>query len=148
MPDEGPEHGAGWNIQTQHIYTHRVIADLKEHLTERIDAERRFYDQRIHDMEVLHESEIRASNAAIQKVAEETERTRSMQNEWRGTLSDQATQFATKPEVEAVEKIAAALSSRMDRNEGKGLGANSLWAIAATAIVVIGVIVGMFYKLK
>lgn len=137
MPDEGPEHAAGWTIQTQHIYTHRVIADLKEQLNIRFDANEQFFKQRISDIETLHESELRSARDAIEKVASETERTRMSQNEWRGTLSDQAAQFATKSEVEAVEKVAASLSSRMDRSEGKGLGASGLWAIAATIVALL-----------
>ena len=71
MPDEGPEHLAGWTIQTQHIYTHRVIADLKEQFDMRFDANEQFFRQRISDMETasihnINRAEIFTSRQAIQ----------------------------------------------------------------------------------
>jgi len=157
MPDEGPEHTAGWTIQTQHIYTHRVIADLEKQFGIRIEAVEAMFEQRVEDLKVLHHSQLTAANKAVEaaltssekaidKSAVDIERWREANNEWRGSMNDREKNFATKSDVEAVEKVLYALSSRMDKTEGKGLGASGLWGIAVSVAAVLAALIAIFRK--
>ena len=123
------------------MFNSKAMADLKELLTEKIEGNTRMFNQRITDMQTLHNSQVEAAKDAIKKAAEDIERTRLNQNEWRGTISDRDKMLATKTEVDAVEKIVAALSSRMDRNEGKGTGVSSFVVIFISVIVAAAAVV-------
>jgi len=154
MPDELPEHLAGWTPQTEHVYTRRVVAELEKQFILRIEALERLFEQRIADMAVLHHSQLQAaekaveaalksSEKAIDKSAVEIERWREANNEWRAAMYDREKNFATKSEFDAVKDTLQTHSSRMDKTEGRGVGASSLWGIAVSAFAVLGVVVSV-----
>jgi len=150
MPDEAPEHTAGWTLQTQHIYTHRVIADLEKRVGISIECVESRFEQRVEDLKVLHAAQLSAANKALEAARLSSDKAIDKSavdiERWREAMNDREKNFATKSDVEAVEKQLYALSSRMDKTEGKGLGATGLLSIAVSVAAVLGALIAIFRK--
>jgi len=89
-----------------------------------------------------------AADKAVAKAEENQRHINLTQNEFRGTLSDQAAQLMPRKEAEQGDKINTAainaLADRMNRSGGKSEGYAGLWGFIvagiATAAVVFGVV--------
>lgn len=118
---------------------------LLYHLEELRDADLRHAD----DMRVADRryNDLVAETArqAILKAETATERRFEGVNEFRQTLSDQASRFITRGEFEAQNQLSQSNTDRLNRTEGRGAGLGQGWgyligatgAIAAIAAIVI-----------
>lgn len=93
-----------------------------------------------------------ASEKAIAKAESASERRFESVNEFRGQLADQAAMFIPRLESEAkfisiMEKVDA-LTTRIDRNEGRGAGMSQGWALLVGAVGLIAVLIGIFVALR
>jgi hypothetical protein len=69
-------------------------------------------------------------------------------NEFRGTLSDQATKFVTRAENDALnlrttERLEE-LTNRVNRSEGRGAGLNAGWVYLLAGIAALGTIISIY----
>jgi hypothetical protein len=134
------------------------LVSLKEHVLALIDLHERSTAQRFDDRDIRFqqrfEAQTQAINAALLSTKEAvvkaetaTERRFENVNEFRQTLSDQATQFVTRTEFDAVrvagEERIRDLTTRLDKAEGKSGGYNAFygWMIAGAGLIVSVIIV-------
>lgn len=105
------------------------------------------YQQRFDAQAQAIKDAFQASKEAISKADNATEKRFEGVNEFRQTLSDQASRFVTRAELEAwkdqATDRAAALAARIDRLEGKSLGLNTGWGYIVAAIAVMAGIAGI-----
>ena len=95
---------------------------------------------------------------AVAKAEDANEKRFASVNEFRATLSDQATKFIARSEVEqrftSMNEKIVDMSSRMDRNEGRGSGLNAGWGYLVAGlgllltVVSVGVAVLVFFMRK
>jgi hypothetical protein len=90
-----------------------------------------------------------AADKANSKSEENQRHINLTQNEFRGTLTDQAAQLMPRKEAEQgdqqnAEKIAA-LTDRMNRGEGKSSGYAGLWGFIVAGIATAGIIFGIIW---
>lgn len=95
-----------------------------------------------------------ASSLAVQKAESATEKRFDSVNEFRRTLSDQQATYLTRAEYDAahvsLEEKLSVLQSRVERAEGRDLGAGKvmagLYAVIGVVIAAAGVIVVIITK--
>lgn len=131
---------------------------LKEHLLALIELHERSVAQRFDDRDIRFQQRFEAQTLAINaallstkeavvKAEDATERRFASVNEFRQTLSDQAGQFVTRAEFDAVkltgEERIRDLTTRLDKAEGKSGGYSAFygWMIAAAGLIVSVIIV-------
>lgn len=100
------------------------------------------YQQRFDAQISAIDAALLAVKEAVRKAEIANERRFESVNEFRQTLSDQATSFVSRAEFDAVRIAADArlreVTTRMDKAEGKSGGYSSIygWAIAAVGLIV------------
>jgi gas vesicle protein len=129
---------------------------LREYLTSLINAAERRSDARFDAMKDMVETAFETAKEAISKAETATDRRLEGMNEFRDTLSDQASHFVTKDALESlVDKLETqinrnrddldSLAKRIDVREGQTAGSRLTWgnmaALVATAAAFIGIIV-------
>lgn len=124
-----------------------TVESLKEHFTTLMRETDRRYEERFIAQEKAAKDTLTATKEAILKAEAAAEKRFEGVNEFRQTLSDQASTFM--PRIEAVqradnntEKIID-LSSRLDRMQGHTLGISTGWAVLIAAIGAIGTLVAL-----
>jgi hypothetical protein len=110
------------------------------------------YQQRFDAQTSAIDAALLAAKEAVTKAEISTERRFDSVNEFRETLSDQAGEFVTRAEFDAVRSAAEErlrdITTRMDKAEGKSTGYGALygWALAGiSAIVSIVVIMNILF---
>lgn len=93
-----------------------------------------------------------ASEKAIAKAETASEKRFESVNEFRGQLSDQAASFMSRLEAEAkftglMEKVDG-LTTRIDRNEGRGAGMSQSWGILVAGIGLVAAVIAIFFALN
>lgn len=117
------------------------------------------YTQRFADMERALTAALASSEKAINKAEVATEKRFESVNEFRTTLSDQATQFMTRNEAAAllqrindrVDDMAERMNESLNREErrtGKSTGLNAGWLYLLGAVAAIGTIISLFLAFK
>jgi tetrahydromethanopterin S-methyltransferase subunit G len=117
------------------------------------------YGQRFSDMERALQAALASSEKAILKAETSTEKRFESVNEFRSTLSDQANQFMTRNEAQAlfqrvtdrIEDMNAridSLNSREDKRSGKSSGLNAGWVYLLGAVAAIGTIVSLMLAFR
>jgi hypothetical protein len=149
----------GWTLDT--LYTHfaTVLREQDERYREalaatdlrnqqRYDAQTKALDAAFLAAEKAVDRALSAAEKAVSKAEAAAEKRFESVNEFRGTLSDQASQFITRTEAEVTfrrdaERIQE-LTDRVNRTEGHGAGLSAGWGylvaavgLAATVVIVI-----------
>lgn len=122
----------GWTLDT-----------LEEFLSQKIKAQADLQQAATQAVKEQSNAAMTAAGKAIEKAEQSTEKRFDSVNEFRKTLSDQATDFLSKAEYYAnhsalVDKVNI-LQSRIDSREGKSEGVGASWG------VIVGV-VGLVYS--
>jgi hypothetical protein len=128
-----------------------TLATLHTHLAQILQERDQRYEQRFADLEKSLTVALAASEKAILKAETATEKRFEAVNEFRQTLSDQAAQFMTRAEAEAVnlrttERIQE-LTDRTNRAEGRGVGLNAGWVYLLAGVAALGTIVSIYLAL-
>jgi len=110
------------------------------------------YAQRFIDMERALTAALVASEKAIIKAEVATEKRFESVNEFRTTLSDQATNFVTRAEFAATterdrERLTE-LTDRLNKSEGRGSGLQAGWVYLLGAVAALGTLVSMYLLIK
>ena len=152
------EEGGGASRSTDPAAGSSAATDvsLREYLTALINAVEQRSDQRFESMRVMVETAFSTAQTAIDKAEAATDRRLEGMNEFRDSLSDQASRFVTKEQIDLlVGKIEAeiarnredldALAKRIDirqgQLEGSKLTIGSLITILTIGIASIGLLV-------
>lgn len=138
MPDKPRD---GWTFDT--LYAHLVAL---------IDERDRRYEQRfVSQLDAVRNAQDSAQRATT-KAEEASERRFAGVNEFRQTLSDQATRFITRAEVEI---IAARMTDRIleldkkaTRAEGRSGGLAAGWAAVLGAVALISALFTIYLALR
>ena len=137
-------------------YVEAEIRAVRAEMQAKLDAAERLNVERYGRLcdgqraaERANEIALQAADKANTKSEENQRHINLTQNEFRGTLSDQAAQLMPRKEAEQgdqqnAEKIAA-LTDRMNRGEGRSSGYAGLWALIVGGIGVAAVIFGVVW---
>jgi CHASE3 domain sensor protein len=141
MSGETEKAPSGWTVDTALAFTQRQIDDLRALLDERKQAQ-----------EVGVNAALLAAEKAVAKAETAAEKRFESVNEFRAQLSDQASTFLSRVEAQAeqrrvVEKIEE-LTDRMNRSEGKGIGASATVVYFLAGISALGTLVALWLALK
>jgi hypothetical protein len=130
------------------VDTEWTVGTLHEHLSQVLAERDQRYEQRFADLERALTTALAASEKAILKAEGATERRFEAVNEFRGTLSDQASQFVTRAENDAmnlrVSERLEELTNRVNRSEGRGAGLNAGWIYLLAGIAALGTIISIY----
>lgn len=117
------------------FYAGEVKVTLLAHIMTVLDERNRRYEQRFEaSQEALHTA-LMALEARLQGV-----------NEFRATLSDQASTFATRDQVDALREAVSALTGRIERAEGSRAGISTGWAVLIGVVSVGALVVGLLTR--
>lgn len=141
MSGETEQHPSAWTIDS-----------LRTHFFDIINERDERYKQRFTDLETALRAALAASEKAIGKAEASTERRFDSVNEFRQTLSDQATTFMTRVEANALiarttERIQD-LTDRMNKSEGHGSGLHAGWVYLLGAVAAIGTIISIYLAMR
>lgn len=93
-----------------------------------------------------------AQQRAVEKAEASVDKRLEGMNEIRATMADKDRLMMPRAESEnrmlAAEKEVAALSSRLDRGEGRGSGLSAGWGYLVAAVGLLGGIIAIFYALS
>jgi len=121
---------SGWTVDTLAAFIEQRLADLQVLLNERKQSQ-----------ETAMSVAFAAQTVAIDKALIAINERLHLLNELRDDV-------ATKTQLEALEKELAALTSRLDRNEGRGAGLNAGWVYLLAGIAAIGTLVSIFLAMR
>lgn len=124
------------------------------HLRELIDERDRQYAQRFEAQalavsaalaaqEKFAAAQAASAKEAIEKAEMNTDAWKASANEWRGAMGDRERNFVHRSEKEALEKELAALTSRLDRIDGRSGGLNAGWGYLLGAISLISALLAI-----
>lgn len=122
---------------------------LRDHLTMLLVATQDKNEVRFVAMEKATAAALAAAQRAVEKAEIAVEKRLEGMNEFRGTLSDQASMLMPRAEAEnrltTLSERVAALSSRIDRGEGKGSGLSAGWGYLIGAVGLLGSMLSVAY---
>lgn len=125
------------------------LVTLRDHLTMLLVATQDKNEVRFVAMEKATVAALAAAQRAVEKAEIAVEKRLEGMNEFRGTLSDQASMLMPRAEAEnrltTLSERVAALSSRIDRGEGKGSGLSAGWGYLVGAVGLLGSILSVAY---
>lgn len=131
----------GWTVETLRVYLFRLL-----------DERDRRYADRFEDLEKELNSAFIVNQKAIDKAEFAIERRFSSVNEFRKTLSDQATQFVVRKEADIqyqriIDRINE-LDKRVTRTEGRGAGLHAGWLYLIGAIGLLLTILTIYLAVR
>jgi hypothetical protein len=91
---------------------------------------------------------ILAAKEAVSKAETATEKRFESVNEFRQTLSDQAKNFVSRIEYDALQRQVTELKDRFNTTEGRTSGLSLGWGILLSVITAAGILVTVFLKLN
>ena len=107
---------------------HKV--SLRDHFEKQIEWVDRYFERRVED-----------AQERVDKAEQQLNKRLEGMNEFRDTLKDQASQFITKREHEAVESRISAIERALSSAQGRGAIVTVLWAMGASILTAVMVIV-------
>jgi hypothetical protein len=123
MAGETEEKSSGWTVDTLHAHISSLLQEMDRRYTERFEGQEKAID--------------RADLASEKRFDAVSDRFTTV-NEFRGTLTDQATTFITRTEVEtqfkAVNEKTAAMDKAIERAAGRSKGLADGWGYLVAAI--------------
>ncbi len=143
MPDE-----------TVSILTHltALIDALALSVRDRFEERDTRYQQRFDAQTKAIADALQAAKEAVIKAEVAADKRFEAVNEFRSTLSDQATTFISRAEFTAVREAAeeriALLTARLDKSEGRTQGGANLWAIIIGVVVVLVMAIGIYVNAR
>lgn len=141
MSERGDDKLNGWTVDTLRIYLFRLL-----------DERDKRYAERFLDLEKALQVALQGSQKAIDKAENATERRFAAVNEFRQTLSDQATQFVVRKEADAqsarLTDRLVDLDKRITRAEGRGSGLQSSWGYLLGAVTLVMTILTIYLALR
>jgi len=119
-----------------------------------IDERDRRYDQRFIDSKEAVNTALSAAKEAVNaaliaakeavlKAENASEKRFESVNEFRKTLSDQQTQFATKADLKYLAEKIATLEAIVNQNTNRSDGIASAWGYVGAALGIVGVLIGI-----
>lgn len=136
MSGETEKDISGWTVDTLHSMMMVRFNLLNELLDERKAAQEKAMD-----------AALAAAEKAVVKAEVATEKRFDAVNEFRQTLSDQATHFIARSEyltsAKGIDDKMADIKARLDKQEGKGVGLNAGWIYLLGVIAAIGTVVSV-----
>ncbi len=144
MSGETEQQISGWTVDTLHSHMLRMLEEMDHRYEQRYMGQQEAITAALMAQKEVVQAALMAADRAVAKAETASEKRFEGVNEFRATLSDQAANLMPRAEAEArmsaqAEKIEA-MSSRLDRSEGKGVGMSAAIAFAAGGIgLVIGI---------
>lgn len=154
---------SGWTVDTlrefllervngEHALTRQQIADLRALLQERYETQTKALDAAFVAAEKAVQTALASAEKAVTKAETAAERRFESVNEFRQTLTDQASTFMPRAEaetrVDALAEKLDALATRIDKSEGRGHGLNAGWVYLLAAIGAMGTIFTIYVIVK
>jgi hypothetical protein len=91
-----------------------------------------------------------AAEKAVVKAEIATEKRFDSVNEFRKTLTDQATLFMPRLEFQvsmvAMNERLSEIKARLDKQEGRGLGLNAGWGYLIGGITIVSIVIGLILR--
>jgi hypothetical protein len=115
-------------------YFERLLAEMDLRYQQRFDAQGQALTAALLAAEKAVQTALTAAEKAVTKAEAATEKRFEGVNEFRQALSDQTSTFPSRAELDAVRERVADLSTRMDKNEGKGSGLDLGWKVLLGAV--------------
>lgn len=136
MTGETEKDVSGWTVDTLATFLLRII-----------DERDKQYDQRFDAQEKATVAALAAAEKAIDKRERDYDKRFDGVNEFRKTLSDQASLFMPRTEYDSahdnlVERVDD-LRDRFNKSEGKGVGLNAGWIYILGGLAAIGTLVSL-----
>jgi hemerythrin len=130
MPGETAEQVSGWTIDTAMAHMQTQHNNLVALLNERALAQ-----------EVAMTAALASAKEAVAKAEVASDKRFASVNEFRQTLSDQTSTFATRVEHDTLTERINRVEARIDTRDGKGQGISAAWAVGIAALAgIIGVL--------
>lgn len=143
--------------------------DLKEHVDAQISAfgkyfealllEKSLRDQQRYDAQIKAldaallaaekavQTALTAAEKAVTKAEMAAEKRFESVNEFRQTLSDQASTFISRDQFEATADRLRELAAKLDKIEGRAGGYSSSWQTLVSVVLVVGAVVAIVVKM-
>ena len=129
-----------------------LFSELRVSTVERFEDRDIRYQQRFDAQTKAIDAALQAAKEAVIKAEIATEKRFEAVNEFRGTLTDQAATFVSRAEFNAVRQAyddrIAALTTRLDKDEGKSAGLSSGWGYIVAVIGILGVLIAIYTNAK
>jgi hypothetical protein len=139
-------------IDDEHALTLQQFVALHALLEERYGTQTKALDAAFVAAEKAVQTALASAEKAVVKAETAAERRFESVNEFRQTLTDQATTFM--PRTEAEQRIATnaekidALAARVDKTEGRSGGLGTSWSLLVSAVSLIAVIITIYLATK
>jgi hypothetical protein len=135
----------GWTVDTLNAYFQRQLDDLRCLLDERYQTQTTALTAAFAAAERAVQTALLAAKEATNKAELAADKRFDAVNEFRAQLTDQAATFMPRKEADVVlsslsERVSA-LTSRIDRSQGKSSGLDKAWALLVAAVVAVGGVV-------
>jgi small-conductance mechanosensitive channel len=144
--------GVGWTLETLHAHFAALMAEADLRYQQRYDSQTKAWDAAFLAASHAVETALTAAEKAVTKAETAAEKRFESVNEFRDTLSDQASQFLTRTEAESsmsnLRERVQELTDRINRSEGRGAGLNASYVYVIAAIGAVGTIVAVYLALK
>lgn len=132
----------------------KTLREMEESIARRLESLDRLTDSKFITHRILLDSQadkvalaLAAADKAVSKADAATERRFESVNEFRQTLTDQATSFVRREQFEAqqaaVTERVREVAARIDRSEGRSGGLQSSWGYLLGAVSAVVVIVNL-----
>ena len=129
-----------------------LLDELRVATTDRFEDRDIRYQQRFDAQTKAIDAALQAAKEAVIKAEIATEKRFEAVNEFRGTLTDQAATFVSRAEFNAVRQVyedrIGALTTRLDKSEGKSAGLSSGWSYIVAAVGVLGILIAIYANTK
>lgn len=133
-------------------YIESRLAGLEQQLNDRFSGMEKATTAALVAAKEAVAAALEAAQKAVQKAEIAADKRFDSVNEFRGTLSDQASKLMPRLEADArllaIEMRMQELNSRIDRSEGRGSGLSSGWGYLIGGIGLLGSILAIFLALS
>jgi PDZ domain-containing secreted protein len=141
MPGETEIHPSGWTTDTAMAHMQAQHDNLVELLQERATAQEVAMSTALTAQQLAVAAAMSSAKEAVTKAELANDARFRSVNEFRQTLSDQASTFITRIEHEALIDRIDRVEGRADTNDGHGKGVSAAWAVGVAALAgLIGVL--------
>lgn len=134
MSGETDEQPSGWSVDT-----------LKQHFDQRFRDQEKAVDAAVQASDKATSVAMTAEQRAVAKAEASTEKRFESVNEFRQTLTDQATTFMPRAEAQVINQALAEkidiLAAKLDKIEGRSSGVGWVGALVAGGVAVLGTII-------
>lgn len=145
---------SGWTTDTLHSHLLRILTETDLRYQQRYESQQKAITDALLAQKEAVSAALAAADRALVKAEMASEKRFEGVNEFRATLSDQASHLMPRGEtitlVKGLTDKVADLTDRVNRAEGKGSGIATTWAVVVAvggmAVGIIGVILAWVSK--